>query len=94
MTDSPGADYADDTDASVTTAAPYDLTGKQGCYVHYDMRLRTETNFDKLRVETSPNGIGLDHPQGVVGGAGRRRASPRTRPTCSPTAASPTCASG
>ncbi len=57
MTDSPGGSYENDTDAAVTTAAPYDLTGKQGCYVHYDMRLRTETNFDSLRVETSPHGF-------------------------------------
>ena len=56
MTDSPGANYQNDTNASVRTAAPYDLTGKQGCYVHYDMRLRTETNFDTLKVETSPTG--------------------------------------
>lgn len=56
MTDSPGADYANDTDSAVTTQAPYDLTGKQGCYLHYDMRLRTETNFDTLKVETSPDG--------------------------------------
>jgi subtilisin family serine protease len=56
MTDSPGANYANNTDSAVTTAAPYDLTGKQGCYLNYDMRLRTETNFDTLKVETSSDG--------------------------------------
>jgi len=57
MTDSPGANYAANTDSEVRTATPYDLTGKQGCFLHYDLRLRTETNFDKLRVETSQDGV-------------------------------------
>ena len=56
LTDSPGANYLNNTNSSVTTQTPYDLTGQQGCYLHFDMRLRTETNFDKLSVETSPNG--------------------------------------
>jgi len=55
-TDSPGGNYGENADSSLQAAQPYDLTGRQGCSAHFRMRMRTESNWDFLRVETSPDG--------------------------------------
>lgn len=56
-TDSPTGNYAPNTNATLETTQPWDLTGKEGCQVNFKMRLRTEANFDFLRVESSSDGV-------------------------------------
>ncbi len=54
--DSPSGDYTANADSSLQSKGPYDLSGKQGCFAHFKMRLRTETDYDFLRVESSADG--------------------------------------
>jgi len=70
VTDSPSGDYAANADSSLQSRAPYDLSGKQGCFVHFKMRLRTEEDFDFLRVESSADGAGWAEQDRWSGDAG------------------------
>jgi subtilisin family serine protease len=58
ITDSEGANYANNSDVSVTTSAAVDLTGETACSVQFQLRLRTEFGFDFLHVEASNSGSG------------------------------------
>jgi thermitase len=55
-TDSPDGPYLSSSDARLTRDASFDLTGKDGCDVHYWLRLETQLNADVLWLETSTDG--------------------------------------
>jgi hypothetical protein len=62
LTDSPGGNYANNTDSFIRTVNPVDLTGNVGCRVDFQMRLTSEggpANFiDGLVVEAATNTAG------------------------------------
>ncbi len=69
-TDSPSGDYGPNADARLETTEPYDLSGRQGCSVLFRMRLRTEEDFDVLRVESSSDGVDWDEERRFSGDDG------------------------
>jgi subtilisin family serine protease len=56
VTDSPGASYQPSSNTTLTRGAPLDLSGKEGCDVHYALRLDTELEADVIWLETSTDG--------------------------------------
>jgi hypothetical protein len=64
VTDSPDGPYPPLADTWLTRNDPLDLTGKEGCDVHYWLRLETELNADAIWLETSTDGT----PWTVAGG--------------------------
>jgi subtilisin family serine protease len=56
LSDSPGAEYQNNTDSFVRTVAPVSLAGQHGCRVEYALRLNTETAVDRLLFEVSTDG--------------------------------------
>jgi subtilisin family serine protease len=53
VTESPFGNYATNQNTSLTTQSPFDLRGRVGCGVDYQLNLDTKIN-DWLRVRTSP----------------------------------------
>src|SRR5918999_1404989 len=56
ITDSVGVPYADDANVAVTVGAPWNLSGRFGGSVAYELRLQTEAGADWLRVEEAYGG--------------------------------------
>ncbi len=56
LTDSPGIDYLNDTDAWAATDAAFSLGGLSDCKLTYSLRLATERTNDVLLVEASRDG--------------------------------------
>jgi subtilisin family serine protease len=54
--DSPAGDYANNTDNSLRTVNPMNLSGRVGCKADYELRLDTEYGYDHLYVESSTDG--------------------------------------
>ena len=50
LSDSPGANYANETDASIRSLVPLDLSARTGCVLEYAVRLNVEWDFDFFEV--------------------------------------------
>ena len=57
LSDSPGATYVDGTDNFARTKIPFSLAGQTGCRLDYAVRLATEPEADKLKVEVSRDAV-------------------------------------
>ncbi len=66
VSESPAGNYSANTDSTIRTLTPLDLTGKAGCHVDYFMRLNTELGHDFFFLEgsASPSGPWTDLSQG------------------------------
>jgi subtilisin family serine protease len=56
LTDSPGANYLNNTNSWVRKLAPFSLAGRSDCLVRYAAALQTEFPYDYLVVDASTNG--------------------------------------
>ncbi len=74
LTDSPGANYLNNTDSYARTVNAVSLAGKKGCRIDYRLLISVVSvpSGDSLRVEASPDGSSwteLSRNQGSSGGA-------------------------
>ncbi len=71
LTDSPGGNYANNTNSWAATATSVSLAGQQGCRLEYWLRLDVEytspNKFDALYVEASPDGTNWTTVAGWTG---------------------------
>ena len=56
LTDSPGANYVNNTNSWARRLAPFSLAGRSDCLVRYDAALQTEFPYDYLVIDASTNG--------------------------------------
>jgi subtilisin family serine protease len=54
LADSPGANYANDSDTTIRRLGPYSLTGREGCRIDYRLRLATQFGFDFFEIWGGP----------------------------------------
>jgi subtilisin family serine protease len=66
LTDSPGGDYAPDTD-NFARYGPVDLTAHSGCRLRYDLGLDAPDNNDFLQIEVSTDDVAYTAVQGWTG---------------------------
>jgi subtilisin family serine protease len=68
LTDSPAGTYVANADTSVRTTSTVPMG--QGCRINYKLRLETESDFDFLTIETSPNATSWTVQQSWSGSTG------------------------
>ena len=70
LTDSPGGDYAPNSDTSIGRLSPFSTVGKSGCRLAYDLKLDTEEGADWLEIGAGPTSEpgSVDGYSGSTGG--------------------------
>ena len=72
LTDSPGGNYANDTDSFARLTNAFSLAGRTDCALDYELRLATQAGGDGFVIDASTNAIdwtGLQAWTGTSGGA-------------------------
>jgi subtilisin family serine protease len=54
LADSPGANYANDSDTTIRRLGAYSLSGREGCRIDYRLRLATQFGFDFFEIWGGP----------------------------------------